>query len=78
MKQERILILDFGGHFNQLVARKVRECFVYSEVVDYTYPVEDIIKYKFETLEKWDKDIIEFKMIYDLKDYICGLIKTYT
>lgn len=32
MKQERILILDFGGQYNQLIARRVRECNVYCEV----------------------------------------------
>ena len=45
MNNEKILILDFGGHFNQLVARKVRECSVYCEVVPSTYNIEQIIKY---------------------------------
>ena len=39
---ERILILDFGGQYNQLIARRVRECEVYCEVNPYTMPVEDI------------------------------------
>lgn len=39
---ERILILDFGGQYNQLIARRVRECKVYCEVHPYTMPIEDI------------------------------------
>lgn len=39
---ERILILDFGGQYNQLIARRVRECEVYCEVHPYTMSVEDI------------------------------------
>lgn len=35
MAQNRILILDFGGQYNQLIARRVRECGVYSEVHGY-------------------------------------------
>ena len=39
---EKILILDFGGQYNQLIARRVRECNVYCEVHPYTMPLEDI------------------------------------
>ena len=39
---ERILILDFGGQYNQLIARRVRECHVYCEVHPYTMPLEEI------------------------------------
>ena len=45
MNNEKILILDFGGHFNQLVARKVRECSVYCEVEPSTKNLEDIKKF---------------------------------
>ena len=45
MKNELILILDFGGQYNQLIARRVRECQVYSEVVPFDISIE-IIKEK--------------------------------
>ena len=45
MNNEKILILDFGGHFNQLVARKVRECSVYCEVEPSNKNLEDIKKF---------------------------------
>ena len=42
MKNESILILDFGGQYNQLIARRVRECNVYSEVVPFDISIEKI------------------------------------
>lgn len=42
VKNELILILDFGGQYNQLIARRVRECNVYSEVVPYDISIEKI------------------------------------
>ena len=32
MKNQTVIVLDFGGQYNQLIARRVRECSVYCEV----------------------------------------------
>ena len=35
MNKELVIVLDFGGQYNQLVARRVRECNVYCEIYSY-------------------------------------------
>ena len=42
MKNQLVLVLDFGGQYNQLIARRVRECGVYCEVIRYTTPLKEI------------------------------------
>lgn len=44
--QERVLILDFGSQYTQLIARKIRELKVYAEIIPFHTPVEDIRKEK--------------------------------
>ena len=39
---ETVIVLDFGGQYNQLIARRVRECNVYCEVKPYTMSLEEI------------------------------------
>jgi GMP synthase (glutamine-hydrolysing) len=41
---EKVIVIDFGGQYNQLVARRVRECDVYCEIYSYRTPLEEIRK----------------------------------
>lgn len=42
MKNELVIVLDFGGQYNQLVARRVRECNVYCEIYSYKADIDKI------------------------------------
>ena len=42
MVQEKVIVIDFGGQYNQLVARRVRECSVYCEIYSYRTDLEQI------------------------------------
>lgn len=42
MDREVVLVLDFGGQYNQLIARRVRELSVYSEMVPFDIPYEEV------------------------------------
>ena len=45
MASQVVLILDFGGQYNQLIARRVREANVYCEVKPCTTPLSELMKY---------------------------------
>ena len=42
MSRETVIVIDFGGQYNQLVARRVRECNVYCEIYSYKTDLEKI------------------------------------
>ncbi|MFH1824658.1 MAG: glutamine-hydrolyzing GMP synthase [Candidatus Firestonebacteria bacterium] len=46
LDKEIIIILDFGTQYNQLIARRIRENNVYSELVPYNISISDLKKYK--------------------------------
>ena len=43
--QETVIIVDFGGQYAQLIARRVRECGVYCEILPYTKTAEEILSH---------------------------------
>ena len=42
MQNQKVLILNFGGQYDQLICRRVRECNVYCEVKPYTMTLSEI------------------------------------
>ena len=41
-QHELVLVIDFGAQYSQLIARRVRECGVYCEIIPYSYSLEQI------------------------------------
>lgn len=41
---EKVLVLDFGGQYNQLIARRVRDLHIYAEILPYTTDLAEIRK----------------------------------
>ena len=44
IKNESVLVMDFGGQYTQLIARRVRECNVYCEIKPYKITADEIEK----------------------------------
>jgi GMP synthase (glutamine-hydrolysing) len=42
VRSDEVLVLDFGGQYSQLIARRVRECGVFSELLPHTVPLDEI------------------------------------
>ena len=85
---EKILVLDFGGQYNQLIARRIREHHVYAEILPYTTEIEIIKKNKYKgiiftggpnsvfdkTSPHYSKDILELGIPILGISYGCQLI----
>ena len=79
-QNEKVLVVDFGGQYNQLVARRVRECNVYCEIVSYRVGLDairaDVYKRQMITLSgstapPRSKVMIELKSKYNTS--FCGV-----
>ncbi|MBC7325091.1 MAG: hypothetical protein H5T99_07240, partial [Moorella sp. (in: Bacteria)] len=44
--RETVILLDFGAQYNQLIARRVRECRVFCEILPYSTPWAEIMQHK--------------------------------
>jgi GMP synthase (glutamine-hydrolysing) len=43
---EEVVVLDYGGQYSQLIARRVRDCGVFSELLPHDVPLEEVARRK--------------------------------
>ena len=79
MAENKIIVIDFGAQYAHLIARRVRQLHVFSEIKDPTVPIEELENASGIILSGgpssvYDKDAPEFnKKIFSLKKPILGL-----
>ena len=69
VNQEKIVVLDFGSQYNQLITRRIREFGVYSELHPHTITAEEIKKYECYRYHflRWSELVFTMKHAFTLR-----------
>jgi len=73
MPLELVVILDFGSQYTQLIARRVREAGVFSEIVPGTTPVAEIAARKPSALSPMPEGLVNILSKFELLDLLAFL-----